>query len=114
MCGVMTPLGTQSQSREALLARLEQMTGRALRTHEDVREFVAFVQLRENDAAARSFSLWRTVKRCALLALLGVAVGQYYVIDLMMQLASLRENTFFVPTALEAVRSALAACGYFA
>ena len=102
----------QAESREALLAKLEELTGRALRTHQDVREFVALVQARENDAAKRSFSLWRSVKRYALLALLAVALGQYYVIDLLTQLASMRENTFFVPAVMPLVRSALAATGY--
>jgi hypothetical protein len=102
----------QGESREALLAKLEEMTGCALHTHEDVRQFVALVQARDNDAAKRSFDLWRSIKRCALLALLAIAAGQYYVIDLLMQLASMRENTFFVPAVLPAIRSALAATFY--
>lgn len=110
MCGVMT---TQPESREALLAKLEQMTGRALRTPEDVRTFVSLLQQHEDDAAKRSFDTWRTVKRCALVALLGLALGQYYVIEVLTQLASLHENTFFVPASVSMVRSALAALGYF-
>lgn len=104
---------SEAQSREALLAKLEQMTGRALRTPDDVREFVAVVQARENDAAERATRMWRSVKRWALLAVLVLAVGQYYVIDVLTQLVSLRENTFFVPTAAPMVRSALTAFCYF-
>jgi hypothetical protein len=102
----------QVESRQALLAKLEQLTGRALRSHEEVREFVALVQAREHEAAEHSSRQWRSTKRWALVVVLALALGQYYVIDLLTQLASMRENTFFVPAVLPMMRSALAATGY--
>jgi hypothetical protein len=94
------------ESREALLADLERQTGRTFRTHDDVRTFVAEIDAERMKKQARSAGIWRTVKSTTLLVLLVLAVAQFYFTDTLLQMVSLRENTFFVPVKTNEVRSA--------
>jgi hypothetical protein len=94
------------ESREALLAELEQLTGRTFRTHSDVRDFVALFDAEKTGQVERSSGFWRSVKSTTLLVLLVVAVAQFFFADTLLQMVSLRENTFFVPVKNE-VRSEL-------
>jgi hypothetical protein len=98
-----TPL---PESREELLADLERQTGRSFRTHDDVRSFVAEIDAERTRKQARSKSVWQTVKTTTLFALLLLAFVQFYFTDVLLQIASVRENTFFVPVKHE-IRSAL-------
>jgi len=93
------------ESREEILAHLEQLTGRRFRTRVDVREFVAQMDVEKTGATQRSKSVWQTVKTATLLALLLLAFVQFYFTDALLQIASLRSNTFFVPVQMNDIRS---------
>jgi hypothetical protein len=94
-----------SRSREALLAELEQLTGLHFRTRDDVRDFVARLEAEKDARGARSVERWRFVKRSTLLALFALAVAQYFALDTLLQVMSLRELTVFVPVTARDVRS---------
>jgi hypothetical protein len=84
-------------SPEDLLRQLEETTGRVFRSREDVRRF-AEESLRDRQAQLdRISSRWRMVKNVALLASLVLAFLQYYLLDTLYQIVSLRETTVFVP-----------------
>ncbi|HYR35709.1 MAG TPA: hypothetical protein VEQ87_15570 [Burkholderiales bacterium] len=93
------------ESREELLAELEQLTGRKFRTQRDVRDFVALFEAEKSGQVRRASGFWRTVKNATLLVLLLFAVVQFYFTDTLLQMVSLRENTFFVPVKAIDVRS---------
>jgi cytochrome c-type biogenesis protein CcmH/NrfG len=88
--------GAVSQSREQLLQELEQATGRSFHTHEDVRQFIAEIEVEKAAKHARSTRGWRAVKSTALLALLILAFVQYYIADSLLQTVSLPQMTFFL------------------
>ena len=94
--------------RQELLARLEQTTGQSLRRRADVRALIAALDTRLAEQGRRTTRRWRRAKYSTLLVLLGLAAAQYYVIDLLVQLVSLPQMTFFVPTAARTLHSALA------
>jgi hypothetical protein len=85
------------ETREELVQHLERLTGRTLRTPADIRAYV-------HEAAARkaadqpSMRRWRQVKRGTLIALLAFGVIQYYLLDVMLEIASIPSNTYFVPS----------------
>lgn len=82
-------------SREELVRALEALSGRKIRTREDVKALLA-----ETAAAPqRNAAGWNTAKSLTLLALLGFAALQYYVLDVMVQIASLPQLTVFVAPA---------------
>ena len=72
----------QEPSREELVIYLEQISGRRIRTREDI----------------KSVRRWQKVKDLTLVALAAFAFVQYYALDVMAQIMALRENTYFVPT----------------
>jgi hypothetical protein len=98
------------ESREELLAHLEQLTGQMFHTHEDVRKFVVAIEAEKARKQARAASGWRALKSTTLFVLLILAFVQYYLADSLLQMASLRELTFFVPV-MHDVRSALVISG---
>ncbi len=81
-------------SREELLRYLEQMSGRTIRTREDVETYVQ--QLKGSKAEEASARRWQTAKTAVLLFLACAAALQYYLLDIMLQIASLPHVTFFV------------------
>ncbi|HEY5897148.1 MAG TPA: hypothetical protein VIV54_06270 [Burkholderiales bacterium] len=81
-------------SREDLLHYLEEISGRAIRTRADVEQYVE--QLSAAKAQDKSARRWQTAKSAVLLALVTAAALQYYLLDIMLQIASLRQLTFFV------------------
>ena len=99
------------ESREEILAHLEQLTGRKFRTRIDVREFVAQMDVEKTGQTERSKSVWHTVKTVTLLALLLLAFVQFYFTDALLQIASLRSNTFFVPVQMNEIRSSAPVSG---
>jgi len=84
------------ETREELVQHLEQLTGRTLKTRAEIQAYV-------REAAARkaadqpSVRRWLRVKKGTLMALLAFGVIQYYVLDVMLEIASMRTNTYFVP-----------------
>ena len=94
----------QEPSREELLRYLEQASGRRIRTREDIKTYV-------DELAARkavdlpSVRRWQKVKTVTLIALAAFAFVQYYVMDVMTQIMTLRENTYFVPVSAPTLKS---------
>ena len=92
------------ETREELVQHLERLTGRTLRTRADIEAYV-------QEAAARkaadqpSVRRWLKVKKATLIALLAFGVIQYYVLDVMLEIASLPANTYFVPVRTPLVKS---------
>ncbi len=86
----------QAESREELLQHLERLTGRALRTREDVQAYV-------REAAARkaidqpSVRRWMKVKKMTLIALLAFSSMQYYLLDVLLEITSMHSTVLFVP-----------------
>ena len=95
---------TGPESHEDLVQHLEHLTGRTLRTREDIQAYV-------REAAARKAGerpgvrRWLRAKKATLIALLAFGVIQYYVLDVMLEIASMRTNTFFVPASTRLIRS---------
>ena len=84
-------------SREELIEHLEQASGRRIRTREDIKAYLDEVAARKatDDPSVRR---WQQAKTITLIGLATVAFVQYYMMDVMVQILSLRETTVFVPT----------------
>jgi hypothetical protein len=81
-------------SREDLLHYLEEISGRSIRTRADVEQYVEQMSAaKAKESAARR---WQVAKTAVLLILVTAAALQYYLLDIMLQMASLRHITFFV------------------
>ena len=92
------------ETREELIQHLEKLTGRTLKTREDIAAYVREVSARR--AADRpSVQRWLKVKNATLVALLAFGVIQYYVVDVMLEIVSMRTTTFFVPARAAVVKS---------
>jgi hypothetical protein len=100
--GALTEPGPDT--REELVQHLEQLTGRTLRTRADIQAYV-------QEAAARKASdqpsvrRWLRAKKATLIVLLAFGVIQYYVLDVMLEIASLPTNTYFVPVKAPLLKS---------
>lgn len=95
---------TGPETREELVQHLEELTGRTLRTRADIQAYVREVAERkpsEQPAVRR----WHWAKKATLIALLAFGVIQYYVLDVMLQIASMPSNTYFVPVKTPLVKS---------
>jgi hypothetical protein len=86
----------EPESREELILHLEKLTGRALKTREDIQAYVREVSARKATDEPR-VRRWLTVKKATLVALLAFGVIQYYMLDVMLQIVSMPTTTFFVP-----------------
>ena len=94
----------EPETREELVQHLEQLTGRSLRTREDIQAYVREVAARKA-ADQPSVRRWLKVKKLALLVLLAFSVMQYYVLDVMLEIVSLPSTTFFVPARATLMKS---------
>ena len=84
------------ESREELIQHLEKLTGRTLRTREDIAVYVHAARARTaNDEP--SVQRWLKVKKMTLTALFAFGVIQYYVVEVMLEIATIRSTTYFVP-----------------
>jgi len=92
------------ETREELLEYLESLTGRRLRTRADIQNYVREVGARkaEDEPSVRR---WLKLKRITLVALLAFGGMQYYMLDVLLEIASMRSNTFFVPASLPVMKS---------
>ena len=86
----------EPETREELVQHLEKLTGRSLRTRDDIQAYVREVAARKA-ADQPSVRRWLKVKKVTLLVLLAFSVMQYYVLDVMLEIVSLPSTTFFVP-----------------
>jgi hypothetical protein len=92
---------TPPETREELVQHLEKLTGRTLRTREDIQSYVREVSTRKV-ADQPGVRRWLQVKKVTLLALLAFGVMQYYILDVMLEIVSMRSTTFFVPASIGA------------
>jgi hypothetical protein len=91
----------QPESQEELLRYLEQVSGRRIRTRDDIKAYVEEMAARKA-ADQPSVRWWRKAKTITLIGLTAFAFIQYYMMDVMLQIMSLRETTFFVPVSAPA------------
>jgi hypothetical protein len=96
----------EPETREELVQHLEKLTGRTLKTREDIQAYVREVSARKASDEP-SVRRWLKVKRLTLLVLLGFAVIQYYILDVLLEIASMRSTTFFVPASTQVLKSLL-------
>ena len=94
----------QPETREELIQYLEKLTGRTLRTREDIQAYVREVSARKaaHDPSVRR---WLKLKRVTLVALLAFGVIQYYILDVLLEIVSMRTTTFFVPASAPVLKS---------
>ena len=92
------------ETREELVQHLEQLTGRTLKTRADIQAYVREAAKRKA-ADQPSVRRWARVKKGTLIALLAFGVIQYYVLDVMLEIASLPSNTYFVPVKTPLLKS---------
>ena len=86
----------EPESREELIQHLEKLTGRSLKTREDIQAYVSEVAARKASDEP-SVRRWLTAKKASLIALLAFGVIQYYLLDVMLEIVSMRTTTYFVP-----------------
>jgi hypothetical protein len=98
-------VGNQApETREELVQHLEKLTGRTLKTREDIAAYVREVSARRaSDQPA--VKRWLKAKKATLIALLAFGVVQYYVLDVMLEIVSMRSTTFFIPASTPVLKS---------
>jgi hypothetical protein len=101
IAGVADPL---PETREQLVQHLEKLTGRTLKTREDIAAYVREVGARRA-SDQHSVQRWLKAKKVTLIALFAFGVIQYYILDVMLEIASMRSTTFFVPAQAPVQRS---------
>jgi len=92
------------ETREELVQHLEKLTGRTLRTREDIQAYVREVSARKATDQP-SVRRWLNAKKITLIALLALSVLQYYILDVLLQIASIRTPTYFVPASTPKLKS---------
>lgn len=85
-------------SDRELVAHLERLTGRQIRSREDIADYVVEIQRKGRDQRTKAQHL----KNALLVALLLAAAGQYYFIDVQLQILSQPTLTVFVPAKSDA------------
>lgn len=88
-----------AEAPDVLLKHLETLSGKSLRTREDVDRFVNELSLRkpEESPAAR---YWQLAKQATWLLLLLATFLEYYFVDIMLQIDSIPEIRVSVPKSL--------------
>lgn len=86
----------EPESREELIEHLEKLTGRSLKTREDIQAYVREIAARKASDQP-SVRRWLTVKKATLIALLAFGVIQYYMLDVLLEIVSIPSTTYFVP-----------------
>lgn len=86
----------EPETREELIEHLEKLTGRSLKTREDIRAYARELAARKASDEP-SVRRWLTVKKATLIALLAFGVIQYYMLDVMLEIVSMPTTTYFVP-----------------
>jgi hypothetical protein len=93
-----------AETREELIQHLESLTGRTLKTREDIAAYVREVSARRA-ADQPSVRRWLKAKQVTLIALFAFGVVQYYILDVMLEIVSMRSPTFFVPASTRTLKS---------
>ena len=97
-------MANNPESRQELIEYLEQVSGRRIRTREDIKAYLDEVAARKA-ADEPSVRRWQQAKTITLIGLATFAFVQYYMMDVMVQILSLRETTVFVPVSAPMVKS---------
>ena len=92
------------ESHEELIQHLEKLAGRTLKTREDVTAYVREVRAR-TAADQPSVQRWLKAKKLTLMALFAFGVIQYYILDVMLEIATIRSTTYFVPARAQTQKS---------
>ena len=92
------------ESREELIQHLESLTGRTLKTREEIAAYVREVGAR-NAADMPSVRRWSSVKKITLIALFAFGLIQYYILEVMLEIATMRSPTYFVPARAQTQKS---------
>ena len=92
------------ESREELLQHLEKLAGRTLKTRADIAAYAREVRLR-SAADEPSVRRWLKAKKITLATLFAFSVIQYYLLDVMLEIASIPATTYFVPVAAQTQKS---------
>lgn len=92
------------ETREELIQHLEALTGRTLRTRADIQSYVRETSTRKA-ADEPSVRRWLKAKKFTLVALLAFSVMQYYMLDVLLEITSMRSTTFFVPASAPVMKS---------
>ena len=82
-----------SESDAELIAHLVRVSGRSIKSRQDISTYVDELTSRANERRSKREHL----KTALLMALLLVAAGQYYFIDVQLQILSQPTLTVFVP-----------------
>ena len=83
----------RTQSNDALVAHLEQLSGRRIKSRQDISDYVS--DLSAKAAARRSKA--QHLQNLSRVAFLVAAAGQYYVIDIQLEILAQPTLTVFVP-----------------
>lgn len=95
-------------SREELLEYLEQLSGRAIHTRADLEAYLNELRARSEGAPPKSaVRRWAVAKHATLGVGLLIAVLQYYLIDVYVEILSLQRVQFLSPVEPVIRRSAL-------
>jgi hypothetical protein len=97
-----------ADSREALVQYLEQLSGRSIRSRAELEAYLD--ELKSRAAAPRTgrpARAWAAAKHAALAAGLLIAVLQYYLMDVYVQIESMQRVQFLNPDAPVLQKSAL-------
>ena len=100
----------QPETREELVQHLEKVAGRALKTREDIQSYVREASARKA-ADKPALQRWLKVKRVTLIGLLAFSVMQYYILDVLLEIASMRTTTYFVPARSLVLKSMIGRLG---
>lgn len=85
--------GSRTESDGDLVAHLERLTGRRIKSRQDISDYVNELSVKATERRSKSQHL----KNFLLVALLIVAAGQYYFLDVQLQILSQPSLTVFVP-----------------
>jgi len=92
---------TVPASRDELLQHLEQLSGRSLRTRADLDAYLTELRARKlGPQPTRAQRRWSALKHATLGVGLLIAVLQYYLIDIYVQILSLQRVQFLTPDVL--------------
>jgi hypothetical protein len=92
------------ESREKLIQHLESLTGRSLKTRADIAVYVREVAAR-SAADTPSVQRWSSVKKITLIALFAFGLIQYYILEVMLEIVTIRSTTYFVPARAQTQKS---------
>lgn len=91
------------ETRDELIQHLERLTGRSLKTRDDIAAYVREAATRKATDQP-SVRRWLQAKKVTLVALFTFGLLQYYLLDVMLEIASMRSTTFFVPASAPVVQ----------